>query len=99
MIELKGRNIQKTVQTEPGMTILKLAIHHKIDWGYNCTRGTCARCRCLVSEGMEFLSEPNDAEQDRLEPEEIEQGYRLGCQARIERDGVIKVAHRPYFWF
>lgn len=97
MIELMGRTLQKTVENEKGFSLLDLALKHDIDWGFSCTRGTCARCRCLVEEGMEALSELSDEELDRLEPEEIEQGYRLGCQAKVKRDGNVKAKNIPYF--
>lgn len=97
MIELKGRQTQKKVEAEKGLTILDLALKHNVDWGFSCTRGTCARCRCLVTEGMEFLASPTDEELDRLEPEEIEQGFRLGCQAIVKQPGQVAVVHRPYF--
>jgi ferredoxin, 2Fe-2S len=97
MIELKGRAVTKTVDSELGMTILDLALRHQVDWGFSCARGTCARCRCYIDEGIEFLGEPNDAEWDRLEPEELEQGYRLGCQAEIRKEGDIRAIWKPYF--
>ncbi|WP_068775982.1 2Fe-2S iron-sulfur cluster-binding protein [Paenibacillus sp. FJAT-26967] len=97
MIELKGRSIVKEVEPVIGSTILELAREHKVDWGFNCTRGTCARCRCHVSEGMEHLTEPAEIELVRLEPEEIEEGFRLSCQAKVLSAGMVKVRHRPYF--
>ncbi|MDF2671298.1 MAG: ferredoxin [Paenibacillus sp.] len=97
MLDLKGRTKKATVAAEKGLTILDHAMKHDVDWGFSCTRGTCARCRCLVTEGAEALSAPNDAELDRLEPEEIEQGFRLGCQAEVRRDGQISVALKTYF--
>lgn len=97
MITLKGRTVAKTIEPEIGKSILELALKHKVDWGFNCTRGTCARCRCLVSDGMENLTEPNDAEARRLEPEEIDDGFRLGCQARIASAGSIEVRLKTYF--
>lgn len=97
MIELKGRKVQKQVEFEKGLSILDLAIKHDVDWGFSCTRGTCARCRCHISEGMEYLKEPTEEELDRLEPDEIEKGYRLGCQAIIKQAGRVTVVHKPYF--
>ncbi|WP_248925416.1 2Fe-2S iron-sulfur cluster-binding protein [Paenibacillus hamazuiensis] len=98
MLELKGRKVQKQVDAEKGMSILDLALKHEVDWGFSCTRGTCARCRCLVTEGLEHLAKPTDEELDRLEPEEIEGGFRLGCQALIkQQEGTIVVVHKPYF--
>lgn len=98
MIELTGRTITKEVEAEEGWSILDIAIKHKVDWGYSCTRGTCARCRCLVLEGAEYLEEITDAEWDRLEPEEFDEGFRLGCQAVVkDSTGTIKAKNKTYF--
>lgn len=97
MIELKGRTKQKKVDAIIGMSILELALKNEVDWGFSCTRGTCARCRCKVISGMEYLSEPNEAEEYRLDPEEFDEGYRLGCQAQIKAKGSITVKHETYW--
>lgn len=97
MIRLKGRTIEKTVQAEEGLTILQLAIKHKVDWGHACTRGNCARCRCFVEKGQQYLSEVNDAEERRLDPEEIEEGFRLGCQAQVISAGEVIALNKTYF--
>lgn len=96
-LELMGRTIRKRVVPVAGSSILELADRNGVDWMSNCKRGTCARCRCLVQEGMEYLTEPNEAEWNRLEEEELTQGYRLGCQARIQENGKIVVKHASYF--
>jgi 2Fe-2S ferredoxin len=97
LIELIGRSKRKTAAAEPGLTILELALKHDVDWGFSCTRGTCCRCRCLVTSGMEHLNEPTDAEMEGLDDEELEQGYRLGCQAKVMSDGDLTVRNKPYF--
>jgi 2Fe-2S ferredoxin len=97
IIELTGREIQRNVAPVLGMTVLDLAERNDVDWNSFCKRGTCARCRCMVAEGIQYLSEPNLAEEGRLDPEEIEEGYRLGCQSRVEAVGPIKIRHAPYF--
>lgn len=96
-ILLTGRTIEREVRPEIGASILQLADKNKVDWYSNCKRGTCARCRSKVLEGAEYLSAPNEAETARLEPEEIEAGYRLGCQATVEKTGRVVVKHAPYF--
>jgi 2Fe-2S ferredoxin len=96
-VELKGRKIRRVVEPVIGSSILELAERNRVDWLSNCRRGTCARCRCLVEEGMELLSGPSEAEKARLEREELEEGYRLGCQARLIRPGKVVVRHAPYF--
>jgi 2Fe-2S ferredoxin len=97
MITLTGRTLSKTVKTQIGKSLLQLAQEASLDWQYNCSRGTCAKCRCIVLEGAERLSEVNDAEWDRLGPEELEAGYRLGCQATVVRDGEIAAKNKTYF--
>jgi 2Fe-2S ferredoxin len=97
MIELIARSRSKTVESQGSFTILDLAIKHEIPWLFSCTHGTCARCRCFVSEGLDLLNEPTEEELDRLEPEEFEQGYRLACQTRVIAEGHVKVTNIPYF--
>lgn len=97
LIELTGREVQKSVAPVLGMTVLDLAERNDVDWNSYCKRGTCARCRCFVSVGVGHLSAPNQAEEQRLDPEELEEGYRLGCQSRIESVGPVKIKHAPYF--
>lgn len=93
---LQGLSKQAQMQTVIGTTLLQAAVALDVDWNHRCTKGTCARCRCLVTEGAEHLSEVTDAEWNRLEEEEFEQGYRLACQAVIEVDGDIRAANKPY---
>lgn len=97
MITLTGRTITKAVETQLGKSLLKIAQEASIDWQFNCSRGTCARCRCIVQEGAELLSESSDAEWDRLGPDELDAGYRLGCQAIVEREGIIVAVNKTYF--
>ncbi|MBD2845177.1 (2Fe-2S)-binding protein [Paenibacillus sp. IB182496] len=97
-VELKGKRATAEVEGEPGLSVLDLALKHNVEWGFSCTRGTCARCRCLVSEGMELLEEATDAEWDRLGDEELEQGYRLGCQAVLRiGEGRVSAENKTYF--
>lgn len=96
-VELAGRQLTKRVMPDPELTVMALAERHGVDFASNCRRGTCARCRCKVLEGAGFMSEPNEAETLRLMPEEIADGYRLGCQARVTGDGPVRIRHAPYF--
>ncbi|CAM3392987.1 2Fe-2S iron-sulfur cluster-binding protein [Marinicrinis lubricantis] len=97
MIELRGRTKNIVIEPETGKSILELAMEHNVDWGFSCTRGTCARCRCYVETGRELLSEPTDAEWARLDEEELEEGYRLGCQAVVTKLGTLKALNKTYF--
>ncbi|WP_027084970.1 2Fe-2S iron-sulfur cluster-binding protein [Cohnella panacarvi] len=97
MITLSGRTHTKTVEGTIGSSLLNLAQQSGIDWLYNCSRGTCAKCRCIVTEGASLLAESTDEEWDRLGPEELEAGYRLGCQAIVAKPGDIVAKNKPYF--
>ncbi|WP_195571002.1 2Fe-2S iron-sulfur cluster-binding protein [Paenibacillus sp. 1001270B_150601_E10] len=96
-LRLKGRTIEETMPTPVGSSLLQAALHLKVDWNYNCSRGTCARCRCQVIEGEQYLNDITDAEWNRMDEEEFEEGYRLSCQAVIEQEGNIVAIHKPYF--
>lgn len=54
-------------------------------------RGLCGRCRVRVAAGA--AGEPTSAERGFLTPEQLEQGYRLACQAVIQ--GPLKVEIPP----
>ena len=97
VLDLKGRTIHKRVEPVIGQSLLDIALHNGIDWQFSCTRGTCARCRCLVETGRDLLREPSDAEWDRLDEEELEQGYRLGCQAIVRQAGELIAVNKTYF--
>jgi ferredoxin, 2Fe-2S len=98
VIDLTGRTKNAVVEAEAGLSLLDLALKHDIDWGFSCTRGTCARCRCLVTAGMEYLEEVTDEEWDRLEQEELDEGYRLACQAVLKTgEAAVGAINKPYF--
>lgn len=96
-VQLMGRTVTKSVEPKLGVSLLQHALQHDIDWQHLCTRGTCARCRCFIEEGMDHLEEPTQAEHDRLDPEEMEEGFRLGCQAVVKSDGNIIARNKTYF--
>lgn len=83
----------RTVEAEQGQSILDVALAHDIDLEHNCG-GSCActTCHVIVQEGMAHLSEMYEDEEDRLDMAEgLTLHSRLGCQAYIEGDCVIKI--------
>jgi ferredoxin len=54
---------------------------------FACTEGVCGTCVIMVLEGMENLSEFNQAEEDFLGEMDQE---RLACQCRL-KGGCVKV--------
>ena len=77
---------------EPGSFLdvaLNTSLHLEHACGGSCA---CTTCHIVVKKGEELLSEPTDAELDRLETAaDLQLASRLGCQAVIERPGEIVV--------
>lgn len=46
--------------------------------------GTCGKCRLLIQKGKEFFNLPTSAERKFLDQIDLENGWRLACQARID---------------
>ena len=58
---------------------------------------SCTTCRVEVEHGQEHLSEIDFDEQDLLDRENLTQAYhRLGCQARVQGDVVVRVPLRKW---
>ncbi len=52
----------------------------------------CSTCHVYVEEGLDLLSEASDNEEDILDKAfDVRMQSRLGCQAKVLGDGVIKV--------
>ena len=79
----------KTAEFPAGTTVLKCATELKIRISSVCGGdGACGTCRVEVIEGWESLSPPTPDETYK----ELEAPYRLGCQARLGADVILKVA-------
>lgn len=84
----------KIVETEEGKSILDLAMDHNIDLEHNCGGNcACATCHIFVKEGMEFLSEITEEEEDQLEEaDNLSSNSRLACQSIVKGDVVVEVS-------
>ncbi|MDI9646207.1 MAG: ASKHA domain-containing protein [Archaeoglobales archaeon] len=79
--------IGRKVECESG-TILEIARNSNVGIRSDCGgRGVCGKCRVLLIKGS--LSEPSDAERKILSIEDLNQNYRLACQAKITGDSTI----------
>jgi len=73
----------------PGTTLLKAATACGVEIEAVCGgRGTCGKCRVIATSGLAPLTE---AELARLSKEDIDQGYRLACQATVVSDAQVVV--------
>lgn len=74
-------------QVEEGITILGAAASLGVSINAPCGgRGRCGRCRVIAERGC---APPTQAEQDLLTGEELRNGVRLACEARLTEDAQI----------
>ncbi|RLE49088.1 MAG: ferredoxin [Candidatus Methanomethylicota archaeon] len=75
-----------------GSTILDAAMKVGVDISNICRGlGVCGKCQVVIIEGTENLSPLTDSEKHHLSEEKLILGYRLGCQAKVFGDIVVKV--------
>ena len=72
-----------------GKTVLQCAIEMNVALSHVCGGdGACGTCRIEVVEGWDHLTAPTPDETYK----ELEAPHRLGCQAKLLGDVVLKVA-------
>ena len=79
------------VEVPVGSSILQAAKLAKAPEGDACG-GVCAcsTCHVYVEQGAELLSEAGEDEEDILDKAfDVKMSSRLGCQAKIEKDGLV----------
>src|ERR1700686_1780473 len=88
-LEVRYPPFVRTTRVPPGTTLFSAA--HWIGLPIDSTcggRGTCGKCKVRVIEGR---TDAETADHRLLRPAEIEEGWRLSCQARIYEDMVCEV--------
>ena len=81
------------VDVPVGTSLLKAAQQVGAPEGYACG-GVCAcsTCHVYVHKGADLLTEAEDEENDILDKAfDVRATSRLGCQSKIEKDGVVEV--------
>jgi len=72
----------REAEVKEGDNLLEAARLAKVSLDGDCGgRGTCGKCRVLVHEGVTPLT---SLEKKRLSSQDIEQGVRLACQAKVK---------------
>ena len=88
--------------TDNGSTIIKVANDFGVGIESLCgNTGTCGKCKVKIETGsfakygiessLDNLSPPNKAEQRMLTKKQIQDGYRLACQAVVKGDVAVFV--------
>jgi 2Fe-2S ferredoxin len=81
------------VEVPVGSSILDAARKIEAPEGSACG-GVCAcsTCHVYVEQGAELLSEADEDEEDILDKAfDVQMSSRLGCQAKLRRDGLVAV--------
>jgi 2Fe-2S ferredoxin len=79
---------EQTVMASKTQTLIEAALEHGINIEHACG-GVCAcsTCHVYVEMGGERLSEPTEAEEDRVEEAPgLQRNSRLSCQCEILKD-------------
>jgi 2Fe-2S ferredoxin len=83
----------KSGEVQANLTLLEAAKALGFDLNHDCGgNASCTTCRVEVQMGEDNLSEIDFDEQDLLDREALsESWHRLGCQARVLGDVVVRV--------
>jgi len=91
---LTGKSEEEvTVPANLRLSLLEVALGNGINIEHACG-GVCAcsTCHVYVEQGEDCLSDPVEAEEDRVEEAPgLQRNSRLSCQALIEKTGTIVV--------
>jgi ferredoxin len=83
------------MEAQPGETLLDVARRNRAHIGFFCDgRAFCTTCRSRITAGAEQLSPVNDAERQVVTRTQLDEGYRLACQARVQGPGPITAMTR-----
>lgn len=84
----------KTIDVEPGTTILDAALAHEIEIDHACEKScSCTTCHVIIRQGLSSLMEASDVENDMLDKAwGLEMESRLSCQAMVaETDLTVEI--------
>lgn len=80
-----------TIDVDPDVTVLEACRQNDIDLPGICGgRGRCRECRVIIVDG---LTTPSALDRSLLEPEDLDRGWRLSCQLKV--DGALTIELPP----
>ncbi|MBV1932428.1 MAG: 2Fe-2S iron-sulfur cluster binding domain-containing protein, partial [Porticoccaceae bacterium] len=90
-IEING---EKTVEVAAGDKLLQTLSGKDIFLASACGGGgTCAQCKCIVSDGGGSIL---PTEESHFTPREVKEGWRLSCQVPVKQDMKIVVPEEVF---
>jgi 2Fe-2S ferredoxin len=84
---------EHTFLAAKGEHLLEVAVEHGVNIEHACGAVcACSTCHVYIESGMDDLSEPSEAEEDRVEEAPgLQRNSRLSCQCVVRGDGPIVV--------
>ncbi len=80
---------EDTLDVEEGKNLFRYLVRHGYSIPSSCEgMGTCGKCCVLIHKG---LKPPTESEEVHLSRVELDQGWRLSCQQRVDCDIVLKL--------
>ena len=77
------------LEIEEGGNLFRFLVRHGYSIPSSCGgMGTCGKCRVLIHKG---LKSPTESEEVHLSQVELDQGWRLSCQQKVNCDIVLEV--------
>lgn len=90
-IEING---QKTLSVAAGDKLLQTLASNNVFLASACGGGgSCAQCKCIISEGGGSLL---PTEEPHFTPREAREGWRLSCQVSVKQDMKIEVPEEVF---
>ncbi|EDN68271.1 ferredoxin, 2Fe-2S type [Beggiatoa sp. PS] len=79
------------IETEPGISILDVALKHGIDIEHACEKScSCTTCHVIIQEGFDSLTEAEEIEEDMLDKAwSVSLESRLSCQAIVANENML----------
>lgn len=81
----------RTIEVEPGTTILVGATRQGISITHDCTEGICGTDIARIAQGAENLSKKSEAEDLTLETMDAGPEDRLCCMAKVLGDVTVEL--------
>ncbi len=77
----------RKIEVAEGENLIWAAMEAGVHVNASCGgEGVCGKCRVIIEQG-----EVEEGLSERLSPEDIEQGYRLACLAKVRSDLVVRI--------
>lgn len=91
MAKLIIRSEEKSIDFEPGKTLLDICAREKTSITFACKNGICGTCLIQVLEGANNISPKTQVEQEFLDSINAKPFERLACQCRLANDITVEV--------